>query len=44
MIEAMNTPVPANTVPVNTVPAKPTLDGIEDKWTRVWDKECVVQV
>jgi len=21
-----------------------TLDGIEDKWTRVWDKECVVQV
>jgi hypothetical protein len=27
-----------------TVPAKPTLDGIEDKWMQRWAKERVVQV
>jgi hypothetical protein len=26
------------------VPDKPTLAGIEDKWTRRWAKERVVQV
>jgi hypothetical protein len=26
------------------IPAKPTLDGIEDKWTQRWAKERVVQV
>ena len=26
------------------VPGKPTLDGIEDKWTQRWAKERVVQV
>ena len=25
-------------------PDKPTLDGIEDKWTQRWAKEHVVQV
>jgi hypothetical protein len=30
--------------PASTVPDKPTLDGIEDKWSRRWDKERVVQV
>jgi hypothetical protein len=25
-------------------PGKPTLDGIEDKWTQRWAKERVVQV
>jgi hypothetical protein len=27
-----------------TMPGKPTLDGIEDKWTQRWAKEHVVQV
>jgi hypothetical protein len=27
-----------------TVPGKPTLDGIEDKWMRRWAQERVVQV
>jgi hypothetical protein len=26
------------------VPDKPTLEGIEDKWTQRWAKERVVQV
>jgi len=26
------------------IPAKPTLDGLEDKWTQRWAKERVVQV
>jgi hypothetical protein len=26
------------------IPAKPTLDGIEDKWAQRWAKERVVQV
>jgi valyl-tRNA synthetase len=26
------------------VPDKPALDGLEDKWSRRWDKERVVQV
>jgi hypothetical protein len=25
-------------------PGKPSLDGLEDKWTRAWAKERVVQV
>ncbi len=28
----------------NHIPAKPTLDGLEDKWTQRWTKERVVQV
>ena len=34
---AMNTDTPG-------IPAKPTLDGLEDKWTQRWAKERVVQV
>jgi hypothetical protein len=26
------------------VPAKPTLDGIEEKWPREWEKVRVVQL
>ena len=26
------------------IPAKPSLDGLEDKWTQRWAKERVVQV
>jgi hypothetical protein len=26
------------------VPGKPTLDGIEDKWSRRWENSGVVQV
>jgi len=26
------------------IPARPTLDGIEDKWAQRWSKERVVQV
>jgi hypothetical protein len=26
------------------VPAKPALDGIEDKWSSAWEKGRVVQV
>jgi len=26
------------------IPAKPTLAGLEDKWTQRWAKERVVQV
>ena len=26
------------------IPARPTLDGLEDKWTQRWAKERVVQV
>jgi len=26
------------------IPAKPTLDGLEDKWKQRWAKERVVQV
>jgi hypothetical protein len=26
------------------IPAKPTLDGLEDKWAQRWAKERVVQV
>jgi hypothetical protein len=33
-----------NAHPAPVVPAKPTLDGIEDKWSSAWDKERVVQV
>ena len=32
-----------NTDP-HRIPAKPTLDGLEDKWTLRWAKERVVQV
>jgi hypothetical protein len=34
----------ATPVLTSTVPAKPTLDGIEEKWTQRWAKERVVQV
>jgi hypothetical protein len=36
--EAAATPSPA------AAPAKPSLDGLEDKWTQRWAKERVVQV
>jgi hypothetical protein len=36
--EAAASPSPA------AVPAKPSLDGLEDKWTQRWAKERVVQV
>jgi len=26
------------------VPAKPTLDGLEEKWSRRWEESGVVQV
>jgi hypothetical protein len=42
--ETAATPVVPSTVPTGTVPGKPTLDGIEDKWTQRWAKERVVQV
>jgi hypothetical protein len=37
ILSAMNTQSPS-------IPAKPTLDGLEDKWTQRWTKERVVQV
>jgi len=40
MIRVMNSDPAA----ARLVPAKPTLDGIEDKWSSAWEKECVVQV
>jgi hypothetical protein len=33
-------PLPAG----SQVPDKPTLDGLEDKWSRRWAQERVVQV
>ncbi len=30
--------------PAQLVPGRPTLDGIEDKWSRAWDRDRVVQV
>jgi hypothetical protein len=29
---------------MSTQPQKPSLDGLEDKWTSAWAKERVVQV
>src|ERR1700735_1385930 len=29
---------------ISTQPQKPSLDGLEDKWTSAWAKERVVQV
>jgi hypothetical protein len=40
MISRMN----ALSTPASLVPAKPTLDGIEDKWASAWEKGRVVQV
>jgi hypothetical protein len=40
IISGMN----AHTAPSTLVPAKATLDGIEDKWSSAWEKERVVQV
>jgi hypothetical protein len=37
ILSAMTTQMPR-------IPAKPTLDGLEDKWTQRWAKERVVQV
>jgi len=37
MLAAMNTDS-------HRIPARPTLDGLEDKWTQRWTKERVVQV
>jgi hypothetical protein len=37
ILSAMTTQMPG-------IPAKPTLDGLEDKWTQLWAKERVVQV
>jgi hypothetical protein len=34
----------AHSAPAPLVPAKPTLDGIEDKWSSAWEKGRVVQV
>jgi hypothetical protein len=30
--------------PASLVPAKPTLDGLEEKWSRRWEESGVVQV
>jgi hypothetical protein len=30
--------------PASIVPARPALDGLEEKWSRAWDRDCVVQV
>jgi hypothetical protein len=35
---------PRDGAPVTAVPDKPTLEGVEDKWTQRWAKERVVQV
>jgi hypothetical protein len=37
ILSAMTTQMPR-------IPAKPSLDGLEDKWTQRWAKERVVQV
>jgi hypothetical protein len=42
--EAMNTDSGRTEAAATTVPGKPTLDGIEDKWVQRWAKERVVQV
>ncbi len=34
----------AMTSETSRIPAKPSLDGLEDKWTQRWAKERVVQV
>jgi len=34
----------AHSASASLVPAKPTLDGIEDKWSSAWEKGRVVQV
>jgi hypothetical protein len=30
--------------PASAIPDRPTLDGIEDKWSRCWEMGRVVQV
>jgi hypothetical protein len=40
IIGDMNT----DSIPARLGPAKPTLDGIEDKWSRAWEMGRVVQV
>jgi hypothetical protein len=40
MISGMN----AHSAPALLVPVKPTLDGIEEKWSSAWEKGRVVQV
>jgi hypothetical protein len=40
----MNTDSGRTDAAATTVPGKPTLDGIEDKWVQRWAKERVVQV
>jgi valyl-tRNA synthetase len=39
-----SSPLAASPLAGAAVPDKPTLAGIEDKWTRRWAKERVVQV
>jgi hypothetical protein len=34
----------ADSRPARTMPDKPALDGIEDKWSRAWEMGRVVQV
>jgi hypothetical protein len=40
----MNTDSGRQETATTAMPGKPTLDGIEDKWTQRWAKERVVQV
>jgi hypothetical protein len=40
----MNTDLRGPEAAATTMPGKPTLDGIEDKWMQRWAKERVVQV
>jgi len=40
----MNTDSGRTEAAATTVPGKPTLDGIEDKWSRRWDEAGVVHV
>jgi len=40
----MNTDSGRKETATTGMPGKPTLDGIEDKWTQRWAKERVVQV
>ena len=37
-------PSAADTRPASLVPGKPSLDGIEEKWSRRWEEGRVVQV
>jgi hypothetical protein len=37
-------PSAADTRQASLVPGKPSLDGIEEKWSRRWEEAAVVQV